>query len=82
MLYYTAIITNITNIPKVDENIPAIVELGDPRALLFHARDDALQLIEDTPSIRTKGWKRIQQFGLFFQPRYENVLQIMFRTYK
>eukprot|EP00953_Heterococcus_sp_UTEX-ZZ885_P028529 15210-Heterococcus_DN1.PRE.1 len=60
--------TTAASVNVVDEDIPAIVELGDPRALLFHARDDALQLIEDTPQIRTKGWKRIQQFGLFFQP--------------
>eukprot|EP00953_Heterococcus_sp_UTEX-ZZ885_P028532 15211-Heterococcus_DN1.PRE.1 len=62
----TLLVTDV--VIQVDEDIPAIVELGDPRALLFHARDDALQLIEDTPQIRTKGWKRIQQFGLFFQP--------------
>lgn len=49
---------------------PAILE-SDPeytRALLFHARDDPLELVEDTPEARRKGWRRIVLLFNFFFP--------------
>lgn len=40
-----------------------------PEAMLFHARDDATQTIEDTPENREIGWRKIALFSLYFQPR-------------
>mmetsp|Transcript_3777 Transcript_3777/g.8279 ORF Transcript_3777/g.8279 Transcript_3777/m.8279 type:complete len:534 (-) Transcript_3777:11-1612(-) len=38
------------------------------RALLFHARDDPLELVDDTPANRRKGWRRIVLLFNFFFP--------------
>ena len=38
------------------------------RALLYHARDDPLEKVEDTPEVRRKGWQRIALFANFFMP--------------
>lgn len=38
------------------------------RALLFHARDEALELVADTPENRRKGWRRIVLLFNFFFP--------------
>lgn len=46
---------------------PPIVQL-DPYPLLFHARDSALQPIEDTAVNRHKGWQRISLFAMYFRP--------------
>ena len=46
---------------------PAIVEL-DPYPLLFHAREDALEPIIDSPANRLRGWQRICLFAMYFQP--------------
>eukprot|EP00522_Entomoneis_paludosa_P011466 CAMPEP_0172451494 /NCGR_PEP_ID=MMETSP1065-20121228/9524_1 /TAXON_ID=265537 /ORGANISM="Amphiprora paludosa, Strain CCMP125" /LENGTH=486 /DNA_ID=CAMNT_0013203457 /DNA_START=38 /DNA_END=1498 /DNA_ORIENTATION=+ len=46
---------------------PPIIE-EDPRALLFHARNAATDIIEDTPALRQQGWRRMVQFGLVFFP--------------
>ncbi|HEY9877551.1 MAG TPA: DUF4336 domain-containing protein [Leptolyngbyaceae cyanobacterium] len=46
---------------------PEILQL-DPYPLLFHARDSALEPIEDTPENRYKGWKRVALFAVYFQP--------------
>lgn len=51
----------------VPEAPPAIVQL-DPYPLLFHARDDAFQPIEDSEVNRCKGWKRISLFSFYFRP--------------
>jgi hypothetical protein len=51
----------------VPEIPPEIVQL-DPYPLLFHARDNALEEICDTPENRCKGWQRISLFALYFQP--------------
>jgi hypothetical protein len=50
---------------------PPPILLSEPeyrRALLYHARDDPLEKVEDTPEVRRKGWKRIVLFGNFFMP--------------
>jgi len=38
------------------------------RALLFHARDAPLELVDDTPENRRKGWRRIVLLFNFFIP--------------
>ena len=52
---------------SVDKNPPAIVE-EDPRALLFHARDNITEIVADTRENRQRGWRRMVQFGLVFFP--------------
>ena len=50
---------------------PPEILLSEPeyrRALLYHARDDPLEKVEDTPETWRKGWQRIALFGNFFQP--------------
>lgn len=51
----------------VDKNPPAIIQ-EDPRALLFHARDNITEIVADTPENRERGWRRMVQFGLVFFP--------------
>jgi len=51
----------------VDKNPPAIIA-EDPRALLFHARDNITEIVADTPENRERGWRRMVQFGLVFFP--------------
>jgi Domain of unknown function (DUF4336) len=46
---------------------PAILQ-AEPYPLLFHARDDAGDLLVDTPTNRRQGWQRICLFALYFQP--------------
>lgn len=38
------------------------------RALLYHARDDPLEKVVDSPEVRRKGWQRIALFANFFMP--------------
>ena len=50
---------------------PPEILLSEPeyrRALLYHARDDPLEKVADTPETRRKGWMRIALFGNFFMP--------------
>lgn len=51
----------------VPEEPPAIVQL-DPYPLLFHARDNAVEAIEDNEANRRKGWQRICLFTIYFRP--------------
>ena len=51
----------------VPEDPPAVVQL-DPYPLLFHARDDALDVVESNTSCRRKGWQRISLFAFYFRP--------------
>jgi hypothetical protein len=54
----------------VTEEPPPILT-ADPeyvRALLFHARDDPLELVADSPEARRKGWRRIVLLFNFFIP--------------
>ena len=46
---------------------PEVVTL-QPFPLAFHARDSALDPLEDTPENRLKGWARIALFTFYFQP--------------
>lgn len=52
---------------SIPEEPPAIVQL-DPYPLLFHARDSALDVIEDNQENRRKGWQRISLFAIYFRP--------------
>jgi hypothetical protein len=52
---------------SVPDDPPAIVQL-DPYPLLFHARDNVSDVIEDNSANRRKGWHRIVLFSLYFQP--------------
>lgn len=52
---------------EVTEDVPAIFD-DDPKPLLYHARDTVTDLLEDTPEVRKKGWRRVLLFGLFFMP--------------
>ena len=45
---------------SVTETPPVIIE-ADPRALLFHARNSALDLVEDNAETRMRGWRRMVQ---------------------
>lgn len=56
----TLLVTDM--VVKVEDQVPEIV-CEDPRPLLFHARDNALERVEDTPEVRLKGWRRIVQVG-------------------
>ncbi|MBR8834299.1 MAG: DUF4336 domain-containing protein [Stigonema ocellatum SAG 48.90 = DSM 106950] len=52
---------------SVPENPPAIVEL-EPYPLLFHAKDNGLQVIDNNEANRRKGWQRISLFAIYFRP--------------
>jgi Domain of unknown function (DUF4336) len=52
---------------SISEDPPAIVQL-DPYPLLFHAKDHAFDVVEDTEENRRKGWQRISLFTFYFQP--------------
>ena len=54
------------SIVSIPEEPPAIVQL-EPYPLLFHARDSAIEPIEDTPVNRRKGWQRICLFAMYFR---------------
>jgi len=54
-------------IVKVTDEPPAIIQ-EDPRALLYHARDDRTVEVQDTPEMRRSGWRRMVLFGLTFFP--------------
>jgi hypothetical protein len=68
--YHTATKSLIVTdcVVTVTKNPPPIIA-EDPRALLYHSRDKATEVIlEDTPARREKGWRRMVQFGLVFFP--------------
>jgi hypothetical protein len=60
---------------SVTEDPPAIVQ-EDPRALLYHARDTALDHVQDSVETRQKGWRRMVQFGLVFFPSHITVKNV------
>ena len=53
---------------SIPRDPPQVLQEGDVRALLFHARDKVEDVVEDTPETRRRGWQRIALFGFFFQP--------------
>jgi len=65
--HYSQTLLLTDGIISIPENPPAILEL-DPYPLLFHAKNSAKDLVEDTPENRRRGWQRICLFALYFQP--------------
>jgi len=61
----TLLVTDTT--VEVSEEVPPIYDY-DPSPLLYHARDTVTDDVPDTPEIRKKGWRRVQLFGLYFNP--------------
>ncbi len=62
---HTLLVTD--TVLSIPETPPEILQL-DPYPLLFHARDSALEPIEDSEANRRRGWQRIALFALYFQP--------------
>ncbi len=60
---------------SVPEEPPAIVQI-DPYPLLFHAKDDVSDVVEDTEANRRKGWQRISLFAFYFQPSALEVVKM------
>jgi hypothetical protein len=52
---------------SVPQDPPEILQLN-PYPLLFHARDSAMEAIEDSEMNRRKGWQRIALFAIYFRP--------------
>ncbi|MEM7552911.1 MAG: DUF4336 domain-containing protein [Cyanobacteria bacterium P01_A01_bin.84] len=55
------------SVVSIPEEPPDIVQL-DPYPLLFHAKDEATDVIKDTKENRRKGWQRIALYGMYFRP--------------
>ncbi|OLP16319.1 hypothetical protein BST81_21790 [Leptolyngbya sp. 'hensonii'] len=55
---------------------PLEINQWDPYPLLFHARDQGSELVEDTPVNRRKGWQRISLFALYFRPSTLEVMKL------
>jgi hypothetical protein len=60
---------------SVTADPPAIIA-EDPRALLFHARNQATDRVQDDLASRRRGWRRMVQFGLVFFPGKISVSKI------
>ncbi|NEQ39368.1 MAG: DUF4336 domain-containing protein [Okeania sp. SIO3I5] len=56
----------VDTVLSVPAEPPEILNL-DPYPLLFHAKDDVFDVVEDTPTNRCIGWQKICLFGLYFQ---------------
>lgn len=52
---------------EVTNEVPKIFE-EDPKPLLYHARTTVTEVVDDTPEVRERGWRRVVLFGLFFTP--------------
>lgn len=61
----TLLVTDL--VLSVPEEAPAIVQL-DSYPLLYHAKDDALDVVYDNAASRRKGWQRISLFAFYFRP--------------
>jgi len=70
---HTLLVTD--SVLSVPEEPPAIVRL-DPYPLLFHAKDDAFDIVEDTEANLCKGWQRISLFAFYFQPSALEAIKI------
>lgn len=70
----TLIITD--SVVSVTKDPPAIIQ-EDPLPMLFHARDYATEVVQDSPQMREKGWRRMVQFGLVFFPSLIDVVPVL-----
>eukprot|EP00440_Ansanella_granifera_P020271 gb/GFBE01022022.1/.p1 GENE.gb/GFBE01022022.1/~~gb/GFBE01022022.1/.p1 ORF type:complete len:509 (+),score=82.24 gb/GFBE01022022.1/:1-1527(+) len=66
----TMLVTDL--VVSVPAEPPAIV-LEEPRALAFHARDNALAPLDASREALIRGWGRVALFALFFQSSAINV---------
>ncbi|MGK7876408.1 MAG: DUF4336 domain-containing protein [Xenococcaceae cyanobacterium] len=64
---YSGTLLVTDSVISVPEEPPAIVQL-EPYPLLFHARDDAFDVIEDSDASRRQGWQRMSLFAVYFRP--------------
>jgi hypothetical protein len=62
---HTLLVTD--TILSVPEEPPEILQL-EPYPLLFHARENGQQIIEDNQKNRCQGWQRISLFAIYFRP--------------
>ncbi|MEL4896788.1 DUF4336 domain-containing protein [Crocosphaera sp. Alani8] len=62
---HTLLLTD--SIISIPSEPPEIIKI-DPYPLLFHAKENGLEIIEDTIQNRIKGWQRIVLFSLYFRP--------------
>jgi len=62
---HTLLVTD--SVVSVPEEPPAIVQL-DPYPLLFHAKDNASDIVADNQENRRKGWQRISLLAFYFRP--------------
>lgn len=60
---------------SVPEEPPSIVQL-DPYPLLFHAKDDAFDVVFDNKLSRRRGWQRIALFAFYFKPNALEVIEM------
>ncbi|CAE8605013.1 unnamed protein product, partial [Polarella glacialis] len=60
----TMLVTDL--VVSISSEPPEIVA-EEPRALIFHARDDAKAPLEATREAMLRGWRRMAAFALFFQ---------------
>jgi len=51
----------------VSDRRPELLDL-EPRPLLYHARDDGAEPLQDDEQRRRRGWRRLVLFASFFQP--------------
>ncbi|MFB8791305.1 MAG: DUF4336 domain-containing protein [Potamolinea sp.] len=70
---HTLLVTD--SVLSIPEEPSAIVQL-DPYPLLFHAKDDVFDVVEDSESSRRKGWQRISLFAFYFQPSALEVVEM------
>lgn len=60
---------------SVSEEPPNIVQI-DPYPLLFHAKDDAFDVVFDNELSRRQGWQRISLFAFYFKPSALEVIEM------
>ncbi len=58
---------------SVPSEPPEILQL-DPYPMLFHAKDNVFDVVEDSPAARRKGWQRISLFAFYFRPSTLDVI--------
>ncbi|NET57524.1 MAG: DUF4336 domain-containing protein [Symploca sp. SIO2E6] len=56
------------SVVSVTDKPPAILQL-EPYPLLFHAKENSFDVIEDSEANRCKGWQRITLFAFYFRPK-------------
>jgi len=70
----TLLVTDI--VVSVPQDPPQIVQL-DPQPLLYHAKEDPGDRVEDTAITRRKGWQRIALFAFYFRPSVLDVVDLL-----